>query len=64
MISRPRFLAFLCFAACGTPSQMQSPGAKIADFSVLDHQGNPVTKEDFLGHRTVLWFYPKAGTPG
>ena len=25
---------------------------------------NPVTESDLLGKRSVLWFYPKADTPG
>jgi peroxiredoxin Q/BCP len=33
-------------------------------FSIPDHQGNKVALEDFRGKRVVLWFYPKADTPG
>ena len=64
MVRLPRFLAFLCFAACGAPSNMKTPGTTLPDFSLLDHMGNTVTKEYLLGKRTVLWFYPKAATPG
>lgn len=33
-------------------------------FHVMDHQGNDVTLSDFLGKKVILWFYPKADTPG
>lgn len=32
--------------------------------SVLDHDGKQVSKDALLGHWSVLWFYPKARTPG
>jgi peroxiredoxin len=34
------------------------------DFEVLDHRGMTVRLKDFKGKRVVLWFYPKADTPG
>jgi thioredoxin-dependent peroxiredoxin len=33
-------------------------------FSVLDHTGKNLTLESFLGKKVILWFYPKADTPG
>ena len=33
-------------------------------FEVSDHKGNTVRLSDFAGHRLLLWFYPKASTPG
>ena len=33
-------------------------------FSVKDHNGNTVNLADFNGKKVVLWFYPKADTPG
>jgi peroxiredoxin Q/BCP len=33
-------------------------------FSRLDHTGNEVTLDDYAGHRLVVFFYPKAFTPG
>lgn len=37
----------------------------LAQFSgVKDSQNKLVTKDIFLGHWTVLWFYPFASTPG
>ena len=34
------------------------------EFEVQDHHGNTVRLKDFAGKRVVLWFYPKADTPG
>lgn len=34
------------------------------DFEVKDHNGRTVRLADFKGKRVVLWFYPKADTPG
>ena len=33
-------------------------------FSVKDYNGNTVSLADFNGKKVVLWFYPKADTPG
>ena len=33
-------------------------------FSTQDQDGNAVELADFAGKRVVLWFYPKADTPG
>ena len=43
---------------------MLNPGDPAPDFSVSDHQGNTVSLGDFAGQHVVLWFYPKADTPG
>jgi hypothetical protein len=34
------------------------------DFHALDQKGQPRTKQDLLGHPTVIWFYPAAATAG
>ena len=34
------------------------------DFEVVDHEGNTVRLRDLRGKKVVLWFYPKAATPG
>ena len=36
----------------------------IPEFKALSHDGTPRSKADLLGHPTVLWFFPVAGTPG
>jgi peroxiredoxin Q/BCP len=43
---------------------MLSPGSIAPPFEVLDHNGNTVRLSDFMGKRVVLWFFPKADTPG
>ena len=43
---------------------MLKQGDTAPAFSVGDHQGNTVQLSDLAGKRVVLWFYPKADTPG
>ncbi len=37
----------------------QAPG-----FTLSDGDGNQVSLSDFEGQKVLLWFYPKASTPG
>jgi len=37
---------------------------KAPDFILPDENGNPVSLDQFRGHYVVLFFYPKANTPG
>jgi peroxiredoxin Q/BCP len=39
-------------------------GDKVPDTSVLDQDGRPVSLKDFRGKPIVLFFFPKADTPG
>ena len=39
-------------------------GTKAPDFTLPDQNGNNVSLGDFLGKKVVLWFFPKASTPG
>ena len=39
-------------------------GKKAPDFSLLDQDGKPVRLSDFKGKKVVVFFYPKASTPG
>ncbi len=43
---------------------MLTVGSQAPAFEVLDHNGRTVRLSDFAGKRFVLWFYPKADTPG
>ena len=43
---------------------MLNVGDRAPDFEATDHEGNKVKLGDFAGKRVVLWFYPKADTPG
>jgi len=40
------------------------PGDKAPDFVGRDHNGKTVKLSDFAGKSVVLWFFPKADTPG
>lgn len=39
-------------------------GDKAPNFEALDHQGNTIKLEDYSGKKLVVFFYPKASTPG
>jgi len=39
-------------------------GDKAPDFSALDEQGNTISLSDYKGKKLVVFFYPKASTPG
>ncbi len=39
-------------------------GDKIPQFSCLDDKENLITEEDLKGKKTIIFFYPKANTPG
>ena len=34
------------------------------EFEVVDQDGNVVSSKDFIGKKTVVYFYPKDNTPG
>jgi peroxiredoxin Q/BCP len=37
---------------------------KAPDFILPDEDGNPVALKDFRGQNVVVYFYPRADTPG
>jgi len=39
-------------------------GQKAPAFSLRDAEGKTVSLSDFAGRDVLLWFYPKADTPG
>ena len=39
-------------------------GDKAPEFEGIDQNGNSIRLKDFLGKKVVLFFYPKASTPG
>ena len=43
---------------------MLDVGKKAPNFTLPDQNGNEVSLSDFLGTKVVLWFFPKASTPG
>lgn len=45
-------------------SKFPEPGAKAPDFTLSRDGGGTVSLKDFKGRKLVLYFYPKASTPG
>jgi peroxiredoxin Q/BCP len=43
---------------------MVDEGKEAPDFTLPDQDGNPVTLSDLRGQPVVLYFFPKADTPG
>jgi peroxiredoxin Q/BCP len=43
---------------------MIEQGQQAPDFTLPDQDGEPVSLSQFRGQRVVLYFYPKADTPG
>lgn len=43
---------------------MLKVGDQAPDFEVSDHTGRRTKLSDYRGKKVVLWFYPKADTPG
>jgi peroxiredoxin len=43
---------------------MLKPGDLAPDFNTTDHNGRPLRLRDLRGKKVVLWFFPKADTPG
>jgi thioredoxin-dependent peroxiredoxin len=43
---------------------MLKVGDKAPDFTLQSDEGKDVSLEDFKGKRVILFFFPKANTPG
>lgn len=43
---------------------MLQVGDKVPDFSAKDQDGNTINLSDYKGEKLVVFFYPKANTPG
>jgi thioredoxin-dependent peroxiredoxin len=43
---------------------MLKPGDKAPEFTLKADDGKDVSLSDFRGKRVLLYFYPKANTPG
>lgn len=69
--AKPSRFTRVCFAAVALLSfagvaraEMLAPGAAMPAFELQDHEGRVVKSSKLAGHRYLLWFYPKAQTPG
>jgi peroxiredoxin len=54
----------LAYAGLTRRNTMLNPGDPAPDFTVRSHMGTDIRLADFRGKYVVLWFYPKADTPG
>ena len=43
---------------------MLKEGTKAPEFTLEDQDGKSVSLKDFIGQKILIWFYPKASTPG
>ena len=43
---------------------MLLPGTPAPPFTLSDQDGHPTSLAEFAGHWVLLWWYPKAATPG
>tara|TARA_Y100001970_G_C14176205_1_gene827120 strand:- start:1596 stop:1772 length:177 start_codon:yes stop_codon:yes gene_type:complete len=43
---------------------MLKKGSKAPEFQLCDQDGKTVNISDYKGQKVLLWFYPKASTPG
>jgi peroxiredoxin Q/BCP len=39
-------------------------GSQAPNFTLVNQDGKQVSLRDFAGKRVLLWWYPKADTPG
>ncbi|WP_311157926.1 thioredoxin-dependent thiol peroxidase [Rothia dentocariosa] len=45
-------------------STQLEPGTKAPSFTLEDYTGQQYSLADYAGHKVILYFYPKASTPG
>lgn len=50
-------------SAAAAPARLE-PGKKAPAFTLLDQDGQKVKLADFKGRKVLVYFYPKADTPG
>jgi len=46
------------------PKTFLKPGDKAPNFKLLSDEGKEISLADFKGQRVLIYFYPKASTPG
>lgn len=63
-MSIPGTLRYLFKTLAGKKGRLPEPGSKAPSFSTTDCNGKPISLDDMRGKWIVLWFFPKADTPG
>lgn len=48
----------------GKATPMLTIGTQAPEFTLPAHDGSTISLAELRGKRVVLWFYPKADTPG
>ena len=48
----------------GTHGTLPDVALEAPDFAATNRDGGARDREDLLGHPTIMWFYPAAGTYG
>ncbi len=43
---------------------MLEVGQNAPKFSLADQNGNKISLDDYSNKKVILWFFPKASTPG
>ena len=63
-------ICFVFLANAASSADEKSKGGQVnvgdaaPDFEATDHLGKRRKLTDFRGKKVILWFYPKANTPG
>ena len=52
------------FVGCGTLDLSVEVGSPFPEFNLKSHKGDFVSNADLLGSKCLVWFFPKASTPG
>lgn len=64
MRTLPVFILLLLSATTAHAAELLAVGATFPKWTLVDHTGKPVSSTDLNGKKYLLWFYPKAMTPG
>ena len=57
-------LASALYASAASATTLLKVGERFPTWTLLDHTGTPVSSSTLRGQTYLLWFYPKAMTPG
>ena len=57
-------ISFFIFTAFSSPSSKVVVGQKAPHFELYDQDGDLFSLDDYLGKKLVIYFFPKAFTPG